>query len=107
MKARKVTEADSMGEKNVFISNRINKDGQVTIPEELRKILNVEEGDRFEFQVIDKGKILLSVVKKASLEKIFGSLKVSEDKANIPYEEARDRAIENMILERYKKFSDE
>jgi len=50
--------------------------GQVTIPESVRRLLGVKVGDKVYFDkvFIDKKQVLIKLVPKNSVERLFGSL---------------------------------
>ncbi|WP_085524586.1 AbrB/MazE/SpoVT family DNA-binding domain-containing protein [Tuberibacillus sp. Marseille-P3662] len=60
------------------ISGRITSKGQVTIPAEIRKELNLEEGDRIQF--VHEGSALYNIqtVKKKSLKDVVGKLQTNQ-----------------------------
>jgi AbrB family looped-hinge helix DNA binding protein len=68
------------------LSGRVTRKGQVTIPVQIRKNLNIEEGDRLEFINNPENKIEIKVVKKRSLNAVFGKLAVDKP---MPFEEER------------------
>lgn len=54
---------------------RIVAKGQVTIPEEIRRSLGVDEGDTLLFDVLDGGEVRLRGVKQRRITELFGSLR--------------------------------
>lgn len=59
----------------------ITTKGQVTIPEFVRKALGIKVGDKVHFSKIysNKKQVLIKIVSKDAVDKLFGSLK-SENK---------------------------
>ncbi|HWO98436.1 MAG TPA: AbrB/MazE/SpoVT family DNA-binding domain-containing protein [Bacillus sp. (in: firmicutes)] len=86
-------------------SDKINKDGQVTLPAEIREVLNLKEGDQLHFNIQDNGDII--VTKKILMKEVFGSLKIRDDLKDILFEEARKRAKEAMAKEYIMELEEE
>lgn len=78
---------------NKKVSGRVTSKGQVTIPVDVRKELNIEEGDRLEFIREDGGTYTIQPVKKKSLRDVVGILKTGKP---FDIDEARRVTHENM-----------
>lgn len=59
--------------------------GQVTIPEFVRKALGVKVGDKVHFSNIysNKKQVLIKIVSKDAVDKLFGSLKSENKTTNL------------------------
>lgn len=55
-------------------SSRVTSKGQVTIPAQVRKALDIEQGDDLVFELGSGGTARLRVVKRRRLSDLFGSL---------------------------------
>ncbi|NLN87352.1 MAG: AbrB/MazE/SpoVT family DNA-binding domain-containing protein [Syntrophomonadaceae bacterium] len=79
-----------------LLSGRLTSKGQLTIPVELRNLLNLNEGDRLAF-VLDENEKIIEVQPKTkkSIRGVMGALK-STTEVNI------DEAIESARVERAK-----
>jgi AbrB family looped-hinge helix DNA binding protein len=75
---------------------KITKKGQVTIPKKIREKLNTEV---VEFDIVDDNVIIRPI------RSVSGSLK-EYAKAFIPFKEAREKAWEEVVHERYGKKTD-
>ena len=53
---------------------RVTTKGQVTIPVEVRKALDIEEGDDVLFELDESGEGRIKVVKRARLTDLYGAL---------------------------------
>lgn len=53
---------------------RVTAKGQVTIPVEVRKSLDIKEGDDLLFEVGEAGEVRIRVVKRRSLLDLYGAL---------------------------------
>lgn len=87
--------------KNQYRSGRVTRKGQVTIPVEMRKALNIEEGDQLEFVRESDAGYKIEVVKKKSLREVVGILK-TDKKMPDDFEEVRkivhrEMAKENLL----------
>ncbi|ODA38869.1 AbrB/MazE/SpoVT family DNA-binding domain-containing protein [Desulfosporosinus sp. BG] len=73
-----------------LLSGKLTSKGQLTIPVELRTLLNLNEGDRLAF-VLDENERIIEVQPKIkkSIRGVMGALKVA---TNINVEEAIDLA---------------
>jgi antitoxin PrlF len=60
-------------------SGRVTSKGQVAIPVNIRKELNIEEGDRVEFVREANGDYKIQVMKKRSLRDVVGILKTDKE----------------------------
>jgi len=80
-----------------LVSGKLTSKGQLTIPVELRNILNIEEGDRLEFVIDDTGSLSVTPKKKRSLKDVAGILRPNVE---LEPDEARDIAQQ----ERGKQF---
>lgn len=60
-----------------LMSGKMTSKGQITIPKELRELLNVEEGDQLRF-LVEKDTIKIEPVKKNLLSHVIGRVVVSE-----------------------------
>jgi AbrB family looped-hinge helix DNA binding protein len=54
--------------------SRVTSKGQVTIPVEVRKALDLEQGDDLIFEVTPSRSVELRVVKRKRLSELFGAL---------------------------------
>lgn len=88
---------------NKKVSGRVTSKGQVTIPIEVRKALNIEEGDSLEFVREESGSYAVQPVKRKSLRDVIGVLQTDKE---IPedFEEIREiahraAAEENMRID--------
>lgn len=80
-----------------LLSGKLTSKGQLTIPIELRRQLNIEEGDRLEFILDDSGNISsVKPVKKKSILDVVGRLKSDQE---VDFQAAR-QAVQ---LERNRK----
>lgn len=83
-----------------LLSGRLTSKGQLTVPIELRTLLNLEEGDRLAFIIDDNRKVIEVKPKpKKSIRDVMGALKPS---INLDV----DEAIELARRERAKKIVD-
>jgi antitoxin PrlF len=82
------------------LSGRVTSKGQVTIPIEIRTALNIKEGDRIEFITNPEKNIEVKVIKKRSLNSVFGKLSVDNP---IPFDEEREKAQFNSGQENLSK----
>ena len=53
---------------------RVTTKGQVTIPADIRKALNIEKGDQLLFEVVQGHEARMRVVKRRRLLDLYGSL---------------------------------
>ncbi len=53
----------------------ITQKGQVTIPVEIRKLLNLKRGDQVKFLVTAKKEVKIKPAKRSSIMHLYGSLK--------------------------------
>ena len=53
---------------------RVTTKGQVTIPAEVRKALDIGEGDDLLFEVVEAGETRLRVLKRGRLSDLYGAL---------------------------------
>lgn len=60
----------------------ITQKGQVTIPVEIRKMLNLKSGDQVKFLVTAKKEVKIKPAKRSSIMYLYGSLK-SKVKPNL------------------------
>lgn len=63
-------------------TSKISSKGQVVIPIEIRKRLNIMEGDSLKFTVNDDGDISVEAVKRDSILELFGSITAKGDTKN-------------------------
>ncbi|HWQ71372.1 MAG TPA: AbrB/MazE/SpoVT family DNA-binding domain-containing protein [Desulfitobacteriaceae bacterium] len=79
-----------------LLSGKLTSKGQLTIPVELRTLLNINEGDRLAF-ILDENERVIEVLPKTkkSIRGVMGALK-SEDNIDV------DEAIELAKIERAK-----
>ncbi len=68
--------------------------GQITLPNELRQLLNVKPGDKIVFQVA-QGKIELRAVNNMTLEDTFGGVPPLEKSEN--FKALRELALEERL----------
>ncbi len=83
-----------------MITGAVSSEGQITIPEKIRKFLKVKSSDKIVFTPMDEGKVIITK-KKGSPTKLFGMLKhrspgrpvsLAEMKAVI-YEKRQERGL--------------
>lgn len=84
---------------NRIESGRVTKKGQVTIPVEIRKELDIEDGDRLDFVREADGTYRIEVLKSKSIRNSLGTLKV--EKA-LSFEQERKMAQEHTGLSKKK-----
>jgi antitoxin PrlF len=53
---------------------RVTTKGQVTIPAEVRKALDIGEGDNLLFEVVEAGEARIRVLKRRRLSDLYGAL---------------------------------
>jgi antitoxin PrlF len=73
---------------------RVTTKGQVTIPAEVRKALNIGEGDDLLFEVVEAGEARIRVLKRRPLSGLYGALPATR-----PYpgkEEVRSEAAQGL-----------
>jgi bifunctional DNA-binding transcriptional regulator/antitoxin component of YhaV-PrlF toxin-antitoxin module len=97
-----------MYEKKIFTSEKVNKDGQVTIPIEICQILNIKKNDRLQFEVqkMENGEIVVHVSKEITPDYLFGVLKTKQETANIPFDEIRKITMEEYAKNFEENFND-
>ena len=78
----------------------ITSKGQVTIPKEIRDALTLNSGDKLEFEVNDRGDLLVRPVTR-SVSDVFGRLEQSRSSA-VTLDEM-NRAIEKRLSKSMKK----
>ncbi|MBI2028989.1 AbrB family transcriptional regulator [Candidatus Gottesmanbacteria bacterium] len=63
----------------------ITTKGQVTIPENVRKILDISPGDKAVFSTIDKNKkqLVVKIIPKSTVNQLYGSLASSISKTDM------------------------
>lgn len=86
-------------ERAVVATSRLSAKGQVVIPVEIRKMLNLEEGDTVKYILTEDGEIKIEPSKRSSVLDLFGSLIPVEPDLR-DFSEIRDE----MRREREKKF---
>lgn len=57
---------------------RVTSKGQVTIPSDVRKALDLHQGDDLVFEVTSERSVKLKVVKRRSLSDLYGSLPATQ-----------------------------
>lgn len=83
-----------------LLSGRLTSKGQLTIPVELRTLLNINEGDRLAFVIDENGRIIEVQPKtKKSIRGVMGALK-STTNVNV------DEAIDLARVERAKELKE-
>lgn len=84
-----------------LLSGKLTSKGQLTIPIELRNLLNIKEGDRLAF-VLDENEKIIEVQPKLkkSIRSVMGALK-----SNIPQNIDVDEALELAKTERAIKIN--
>lgn len=79
----------------------ITTKGQVTIPAEVRQMLNINIGDKVSFNKIEPKErtIVIKIVSKNIVEELFGSLKT-----NVPYADMKTvrKKVGQKLGEKYK-----
>ena len=76
-------------------SIKVNKNYQLTIPEEIRKEIAIDAGDEMEMLVNEKKEIIICKVKKGPLEDSFGIW--AGEKRGVDYvNEIRDEAEQRL-----------
>lgn len=73
---------------NMMQMSRITSKYQVTIPNEIRHLLNAEAGDRMMFRVGEDGEVRIRTVKKVSVNELAGALR-RDDIMYVPTDEVR------------------
>ena len=53
---------------------RVTTEGQVTIPAEVRKVLDIGEGNELLFEVVEAGEARIRVLKRQRLSDLYGTL---------------------------------
>lgn len=76
-------------------TSKVSSKGQIVVPMEIRKILDVKEGDSIKFMVDNNEEIKIEVIKRNSILDLFGSIKAKEDTAD--FEKIRLEAREERI----------
>ncbi|MCM3714106.1 AbrB/MazE/SpoVT family DNA-binding domain-containing protein [Alkalihalobacillus oceani] len=61
-----------------LISGKMTSKGQVTIPAEIRKRLNLKEGDQLVFMIDENNKLNVQPIKKKSFREVVGRVKVDQ-----------------------------
>lgn len=79
--------------------SRVTSKGQVTIPAEVRKALNIEQGDDLLFEVASKEVARLRVVKRQRLSELQGALRSTR---SFPGKEAVREEVGRALGERAK-----
>jgi AbrB family looped-hinge helix DNA binding protein len=94
-----------------LLSGKLTSKGQLTIPAAIRSQLNLEEGDRLEFELGPDGTIAgIHPRKKTSIRQVYGIFKTDKtDSKDFPLirEEARERRIEEYVRKNDRAESDE
>lgn len=57
---------------------RVTSKGQITIPVEIRKDLEIQAGDRLHFEKVEDGKVSVHVIHQRRLVDLAGSLPVTK-----------------------------
>jgi len=79
------------------ITAKITKKGQVTIPQKIRERLNSEV---IQFDIVEDNVVIRPV------KSVAGSLSSYAKKGLVPFKEAREKAWEEVIRERYGEKTD-
>lgn len=71
---------------------------QLTIPSEIRDVLNLQGGDRIVFHVQDNGEVTIRVMKSVSVDDLAGALSKAalQPIEYIPFEQAKQMAKDEM-----------
>ncbi|WP_127585007.1 AbrB/MazE/SpoVT family DNA-binding domain-containing protein [Paenibacillus koleovorans] len=85
-----------------LVSGKLTSKGQLTIPVELRNSLNLEEGDRLEFELDEEGNISsIKPRKKRPLKDVIGILRDETDpRLQLDLSE-ENKAVKKHVLENY------
>ena len=57
---------------------KVTSKGQVTLPVEIRRQLNIEPGDRVEVEIVEEEEARLKISKPPSLEDLYGVLETDK-----------------------------
>lgn len=74
---------------SIHESGRLTRKGQLTVPAEIRKQLNLQEGDRLTFEIRESGEVYVVPRKTVRLRDVAGLLKSD---LSIDVERAREVA---------------
>ncbi|WP_161605032.1 AbrB/MazE/SpoVT family DNA-binding domain-containing protein [Brevibacillus massiliensis] len=66
----------------ITASSKLTSKGQITIPIEIRKALEIEEGDNIRF-IIEDGEAKIKVVKKTIVDELFGCIEPKGDTSDL------------------------
>ena len=78
-------------------SARVEADGRITLPPEVREALGLAEGDSVLFRVNGKG---AAIARTPDLLELAGSFKIPEDKRGVPWEVIREETHRAIAAER-------
>jgi antitoxin PrlF len=87
---------------NGIMSGKVTSKGQVTIPIEVREVLNIQEGDRLKFTV-KNGVLTFEVIKGVHPDELFGILKPRSDIKIKDFNEIRKITEEHYVDENWGK----
>lgn len=80
--------------------SKISSKGQITIPSDIRKALNVGEGDYLIFEAKSEYEVNVRVMKSRPLTSLLGALKAPEKDAD--FDKIRDQAREDLAARKSK-----
>lgn len=75
--------------------------GQVTIPAQIREVLNARQGDKIKFSLSEDQQVTIQAVKKDSLLSLFGSMPPKGNVQQESWEEIR-KSVKDQMGEAYK-----
>ena len=65
------------------VTAKICPQGQITVPVQIRRVLDVKEGDSVGFEVSNDGRVTVIGIKKRTISSIIGLLPVDHDLPDI------------------------
>ena len=80
-----------------MITTTISAKNQITIPVFLLQLLNISRGDKLLLEVADK-QLLVKPAGKSIIDSLVGSLKVSAELKNIPFEKVLNKTKKSVAL---------
>ena len=87
----------------IQVTSKVSSKGQIVVPLEMRKQLDIKEGDSLKFTVKDNGDIGVEVIKRNSILDLFGSIQPHGDTSN--FEKIRTEAKEERNEEIIRKIN--
>lgn len=86
-----------------YETGKVSKKGLVVIPVEVRKRLNIEEGDKLEF-VLEAQEARMKVIKKKSVLDVFGVVKT--EKPYVPVSQIREQVMNQVVAEQMSQYDE-